>query len=164
MAATGVTFVSSTRLTARTPARAAGGYPVQVFNPNGRSASTPRGFTYVSGGTTSAETTASADAQAAPPDGPITRYLAEGIESGQMHTRLIIANPDDGDAHVVLTFANTEGATVQRSVDVPARSRRTLDLSTVVELAGTSFSTVIPAGPRGRRRFDASRSIRQAGR
>ena len=49
--ATGVTFVSSTRLTARTPAKPAGGYAVQVFNPNGRWDNTPRGFTYTSGST-----------------------------------------------------------------------------------------------------------------
>jgi hypothetical protein len=229
VAATSVTFVSSTRLTARTPARAAGGYPVQVFNPNGRSDNTSSGFLYVSSTSAAAATTASvstlqarelasaegsatetlsaetgseaaaidaaapgaaADASADDADGDglasawetrygldpasaagddgatgdpdgdgvsnadevaagthprglVTRYLAEGIESAQMHTRLAIANPEEGDAHVLLTFSNTEGATIRRNVDVPARSRRTLDLSTVAELAGASFSTVL---------------------
>ncbi len=36
-----------------------------------------------------------------------------------------------------------DGTTTRRPVDVPARSRRTVDLSTVPELAGTSFSTVL---------------------
>jgi hypothetical protein len=238
VAATGVTFVSSTRLTARTPARAAGGYPVQVFNPNGQSDNTSSGFLYVSSTSAAAATTMTASAStmqvsepaladgsaietlsaetsataasiegAAPeaafdapsdadadadadadgdglsaawesrygldptsaagddgatgdpdgdgitnagelaagthPRGLVTRYLAEGIESAQMHTRLAIANPEDGDAHVLLTFSNADGATIQRNVDVPARSRRTLDLSTVPELAGASFSTVL---------------------
>jgi hypothetical protein len=141
VAATGVTFVSSTRLTARTPARAAGGYPVQVFNPNGSWDNTSAGFLYVTGG--SAATATVETAASVPAAEPITRYLAEGVESETMHTRLAIANPEDGDAHVQLTFASAEGATVQRSVDVPARSQRTIDLSTVPELAGSSFSTVV---------------------
>ena len=228
VAATGVTFVSSTRLTARTPARPVGGYPVQVVNPNGQSANTPRGFTYVSSGASAVETTASAstmqarelesadssaietlsaetgleaaaidaategvvaasaddadgdglaaewetrygldptsaagdDGASGDPDGDgvsnadelaagthprglVTRYLAEGVESAQMHTRLAIANPEEGDAHVLLTFSNADGATIRRNVDVPARSRRTFELSSVAELAGASFSTVL---------------------
>jgi hypothetical protein len=42
--ATAVGFVSSTQLTARTPAKPAGGYSVQVRNPNGQTANTPSGF------------------------------------------------------------------------------------------------------------------------
>ena len=234
VAATGVTFVSSTKLTARTPARPAGGYPVQVFNPNGQWANTPKGFTYGSSTTSTATSTlmaadtsaeslsasvqpemsslavstesgaladaidttaggaaidaststesdadgdglagdweirygldptsaagddgatgdpdadgvSNADELAAGthPRGLVTRYLAEGIESAQMHTRLAIANPEASDAHVLLTFSNADGATIRRNVDVPARSRRTLELSTVAELANTSFSTVL---------------------
>ncbi|MEO5822524.1 MAG: IPT/TIG domain-containing protein [Vicinamibacteraceae bacterium] len=228
VAATGVTFVSATQLRARTPARPVGGYPVQVFNPSGQSANTPRGFTYVSGGTSSATMTslapqtldavesaaaesdalgarsadansvdgASAEASVPPaegdadadglptdwetrygldaasaagddgaagdpdgdgvsndaefaagshPRGVIRRYLAEGIESEQMHTRLAIANPEQADAHVLLTFLTATGASARQQIDVPARSRRTVDLSTVPELAGASFSTVLEA-------------------
>jgi len=49
--ATSVTFVSSTKLTARTPAMPVGGYPVLVYNPNGLWGNTSRGFLYVSGTT-----------------------------------------------------------------------------------------------------------------
>jgi hypothetical protein len=77
------------------------------------------------------------------PRGSIRRYLAEGVESAQMHTRLAIANPEAGDAHVVLTFMRADGSITRLPIDVPARSRRTVDLSTVPELAGTSFSTVL---------------------
>jgi hypothetical protein len=168
--ATGVTFVSSTRLTARTPAKAAGGYTVQVFNPNGRWDNTPRGFTYVRAGTTSAEPLAeslsaaseelsadvAAEATAAPDavteaaaddttaaEGTFRRYLAEGVETDQMRTQLAIANPQETDAHATLTFETTTGAQTQMTVDVPARSRRTVDLSAVPELAGASFSTLL---------------------
>ena len=45
-AATNVTFVSATQLTARTPAGTAGARDVQVTNPNGQSATRTGGFTY----------------------------------------------------------------------------------------------------------------------
>ena len=51
--ATSVSVASSTRITARTPAKPAGGYPVQVRNPNGQTANTPRGILYGSGSTSS---------------------------------------------------------------------------------------------------------------
>ncbi len=77
------------------------------------------------------------------PRGLIRRYLAEGIENAQTHTRLALANPEATDAHVLLTFMRADGTMVRRPVDVPARSRRTIDLGTEPELAGSSFSTVL---------------------
>ena len=171
--ATSVTFVSSTQLTARTPAMPVGGYPVLVYNPNGLWGNTSHGFLYVSGTTSTAtqtltsvepatmeatmelsaavaaETGLAADAvteapaAAATPAGTFRRYLAEGVETDQMRTQLAIANPQEADAHATLTFETTTGAQTQLSVDVPARSRRTVDLSTVPELAGASFSTLL---------------------
>jgi hypothetical protein len=156
--ATSVSVASSTRITARTPAKPAGGYPVQVRNPNGQTANTPHGILYTSGTSAATATTAAAldaavdgveavaadgSAAAARPRGLITRFLAEGIDSEQMHTQLAIANPEDAAAHVQLTFMTSAGAVTRRTVDVPARSRRTLDLRHVPELAGTSFSTVL---------------------
>ena len=58
-----------------------------------------------------------------------------------MNTQLAIANPQETDAQATLTFETATGAQTQLAVDVPARSRRSVDLSTVPELAGTSFST-----------------------
>jgi hypothetical protein len=219
--ATSVSVASATRITARTPAKPAGGYSVQVRNPNGQTANTSRGFLYTS--TTSSATTAAARTLATPDDGTadgasleasaelqsatdaalsasdseasdadgdglpaawetrygldptsaagddgaagdpdgdgvsndaelaagshprgvVRRYLAEGIESERMHTRLAIANPEEADARVLLTFMDAAGATTRLPVDVPARSRRTIDLGTVTELAGTSFSTAL---------------------
>jgi hypothetical protein len=77
------------------------------------------------------------------PRGLVRRYLAEGIESAQMHTRLALANAEATDARVLLTFMRADGTMVRRPVGVPARSRRTVDLSTEPELAGSSFSTVL---------------------
>ena len=48
VAATGVSFVSSTELRATTPAGTAGSQEVQMTNPNGQSATWPTGFTYTS--------------------------------------------------------------------------------------------------------------------
>ena len=60
-----------------------------------------------------------------------------------MRTQLALANPQQTDAHATLTFETSAGAQTQLAVDVPARSRRTVDLSTVPELAGASFSTLL---------------------
>ena len=70
-----------------------------------------------------------------------------------MHTRLAIANPEEGDARVAADVHDRGWR--RRSgdpVDVPARSRRTLELSTVPELAGASFSTVLESDRAGRGR------------
>ena len=156
VAATSVTFVNSRTLTARTPAMPAGGYPVQVFNPNGLWGNTSRGFLYLGGSTSvevltaveslsasTAETSANATADTAPTEGTFRRYLAEGVETDQMRTQLAIANPQQTDARATLTFETSAGAQAKLAVDVPARSRQTVDLSTVPELAGTSFSTLL---------------------
>jgi hypothetical protein len=173
---TGVTFVSSTQLRATTRAKPAGAWSVQVINPNGQSARTPTGFTYISESTASQTLTAAdpeieslsavteelaaglvaeelvvSDAAAAEPavadttaaEGTFRRYLAEGVQTDSMRTQLAIANPHDTDARATLTFETTTGARTQVPVDVPARSRRTVDLSTVPELDGASFSTIL---------------------
>jgi hypothetical protein len=137
-----------------------GGYPVQVFNPNGRWGNTSRGFLYVAGSTsvevlTAAEsvgalpasagavTADATNATASATEGTFRRYLAEGVETDQMRTQLAIANPQQTDARATLTFETSAGAQAQLAVDVQARSRRTVDLSTVPELAGASFSTLL---------------------
>ena len=85
-----------------------------------------------------------------------------------MNTQLALANPGTTDTQATLTFETATGAQTQLAVDVPARSRRTVDLSTVPELAGQSFSTRLESdqragarsphvAERGRRRRPASR-------
>jgi hypothetical protein len=127
-AATRVVSTDPTTLTAITPAGTAGVRDIVIKNGWGRSSTFPAGFTYTST-TTSSQT------------GAFTRYLAEGVESEQMNTQLAIANPQESAVQATLTFETATGAQTQLAVDVPARSRRTVDLSTVPELAGQSFST-----------------------
>ena len=128
------TFVSSTELRAVTPDRTAATYDINVTNPNGATATAPVGFTYVNSmSSTSQSATAS------------TRYLAEGVVSDQMSTSLAIANPEADDASVRMTFMTADGVQAERAIDVPARTRRTVDLLEVPELAGQAFSTVVEA-------------------
>jgi hypothetical protein len=128
-------FVSSTQLRATTPySSTTGARDVRVTNPNQAYAIRTGGFTYVS---TTTSSTTSTLTQAA----PTTLYLAEGVQTEQMSTQLAIANAEPTDAQVNLTFMDTAGQTTEMAVDVPARSRQTVDLGTVPQLAGTSFST-----------------------
>jgi hypothetical protein len=153
-ACTNLQFVSSTQLRARTPSGTVGLADVLVRNPNGATVTLAGGFRYTSGTTSmtqneSSVTESSVEALRAPVDGAtdadadgvFRRYLAEGIESNDMSTRLAIANAQTVDAHVTLTFQTSTGAATELAVDVPARSRRTVDLGTVPALAGQSFST-----------------------
>jgi len=77
------------------------------------------------------------------PRGFVRRYLAEGGVTDQMETRLSLANPQSVSASVLLTFSDANGQTTRLPIDVPARSRRTVDLRSVPELVGTSFSTTL---------------------
>ncbi len=132
VAATSVVSTNNTTLTAVTPAGSAGTRDVSVTNGWGNTKTYPGAFTYTSSSQTSVTST-------------FTRYLAEGVESDQMSTQLAIANAETTDAQATLTFETASGAQTQVAVDVPARSRRTVDLSTVPELAGQSFSTKLEA-------------------
>jgi hypothetical protein len=148
--ATNVTFQSTTRLWATTPAGAAGSVAVQVTNPDGQSSTLNGAFTYTS--TSALTSTSTARAQStvalessatAAATGAVRRYLAEGVQTADMNTRLALANPQSVDANVVLTFADASGRTSRLPVIVPARARRTVDLSTIPALAGTTFSTLL---------------------
>ena len=132
VAATNVVSTNPTTLTAVTPAGTAGTRDIVIGNAWGLSSTFTGGFTYTSG-TTSSQT------------GTFTRYLAEGVVSDQMSTSLAIANPDADDASVRMTFMTADGVEAERAIDVPARTRRTVDLREVPELAGQAFSTVVEA-------------------
>jgi hypothetical protein len=130
--AASVTFVSATQLRVVTPERSAGTYDVNVVNPNGATATAPTGFTFVNSSSTSSTSRAT---------GTFTSYLAEGAQNEQLTTQLAIANPQESDAQATLTFQSATGEQTQLAVDVPARSRRTVDAASVPELAGATFST-----------------------
>jgi hypothetical protein len=131
-----VAFVSSTQLRATTPySSTTGARDVRVTNPNQQYAIRAGGFTYAST-TTSTQLTSAAT---------FSSFLAEGVESDQMNTQLAIANAEPAAAKVNLTFMDAAGQATGMSVDVPARSRQTVDLATVPQLAGQTFSTRIDA-------------------
>jgi hypothetical protein len=128
---TNIQYINSTELRARTPAGTAGARDVYIRNPNGQTVTLTGGFTYTSSAQSSQTLTAN------------SRYLAEGVQSSEMNTQLAIANAESTDANVNLTFMTATGDTAQLAMTVPARSRQTVDASSVPELAGTSFSTVL---------------------
>ena len=139
LVASNVTFVSSTQLRARTPySSTTGARDVRVINPGEQYAIRAGGFTYVN-------TAASSTALTADSPGTFTSYLAEGVQTDQMNTQLAIANAEPTDAQVNLTFMDAAGATSSLAVDVPARSRQTVDLRTQPQLAGQTFSTRVDA-------------------
>jgi len=173
-AATSVVVVSSTRITAVTPAGAAGARDVRVTS-GGQAAALTGGFTYTAGTSTDSDgdgltndwetlygldpnsaagvngaagdpdgdglTNAAEQAAGSHPRGTLKRYLAEGVSNGFFSTRFAIANPQASAAHVLLTFVDTTGRITRQYVAVPARTRATVDTSTIAALAGASFAT-----------------------
>ena len=146
----------------------AGGYPVQVFNPNGQwgqhvreASSTWAARRRVEApeieslGEASEELSADVvalaawlDAATLPPRRTPPRARSAAISrKASRPTRCtrswLSPIPQESDASATLTFETSTGAQTQLAVDVPARSRRTVDLSTVPELAGASFSTLL---------------------
>jgi hypothetical protein len=131
--ATNFRYYSPTSIRVATPSNTAGPKDVRVTNPDGQSSVLVGGFTFVSG-TTSSMTS-----------GTFSSFLAEGVQTGQMTTELSIANAEETAAQVNLTFMDAAGQATEMAVEVPARSRQTVDLSTVPQLAGQTFSTRIDA-------------------
>ncbi|MEO5821029.1 MAG: DUF5719 family protein [Vicinamibacteraceae bacterium] len=130
--ATNVVVQSGSRIQATTPAGTVGARDVQITNPDGQFIMQPGCFSYTQSSSLT-QTTAAATT--------FTSYLAEGVQSEQMNTQLAIANPQMTDAQATLTFQTTTGEQTQLAVDVPARSRLTVDAASVPALAGESFST-----------------------
>ncbi len=178
-AATSVVVVSSTRITAVTPAGTAGARDVRVALASGQSTTLAGGFTYTSGTSTDSDgdgltnewetlygldpnSAAGVNGAAGDPDadsltniveqtagshprGTLKRYLAEGVSNGFFATRFAVANPQTSTARVLLTFVDTAGRTTRHYVSVPARTRATVDTSTIASLNGASFATTMEA-------------------
>jgi hypothetical protein len=135
--ASNVVVVGPTQIRATTPySSTTGAKEVRVRIPDGRTAVRTGGFTYTSSTSTSTALTSAAT---------FSSYLAEGVQNDQMNTQLAIANAEETDSRVNLTFMDAAGQTSELAVDVPARSRQTVDLSTVPQLQGQSFSTRVDA-------------------
>lgn len=73
------------------------------------------------------------------PRGTIKRYFAEGAVNQFFDTRFALANPQTQPAHVLVEFLDLDGQTTQRVMQLPPRSRTTVDVRQIIN--GTSFST-----------------------
>jgi hypothetical protein len=178
-AATSVVVASSTRITARTPAGTAGARDVRVTLSGGQSTTLAGAFTYTSGTSTDSDgdgltnewetlygldpnsaagingaagdpdadglTNAAEQTAGSHPRGTLKRYLAEGVSNSFFSTRFAVANPQPATARVLMTFVDTTGRTTRHYVSVPARTRATVDTSTIAALAGASFATTMEA-------------------
>jgi hypothetical protein len=75
------------------------------------------------------------------PRGLVCRFLAEGASTTDVQTRFVIANATTARAAVVVSFFDASGRATRVALTVPARSRRTIDASSIPELNGKAFAT-----------------------
>jgi hypothetical protein len=71
-------------------------------------------------------------------------YFAEGSQAA-LRTNLIIANPNDADVSVTVTFLLEAGAPVSRVYTVGPLARRTIGFQDVAALTGRNFGMVVDA-------------------
>ncbi|MGE3841103.1 MAG: DUF5719 family protein [Vicinamibacterales bacterium] len=77
---------------------------------------------------------------------PATRwYLAEGRTGTFMDTYVLLANPNDDNAVVGASFMLPDGRVVRRTVTMRPRSRATLFLNEIPELADTDVAVTLVA-------------------
>ncbi len=115
-AATGVTVVNSTTITATTPAHAAGAVNVAVTNPTGQSGTLISGFTY---GSPTAPTLSSV----APPSGPTTGGTAVALTGTNFVTGATVSF--GGSAATNVTVGNSTSLTAT----TPAHAAATVDVT-----------------------------------
>ncbi len=78
------------------------------------------------------------------PRGLHVRLLAEGVRQGSFTTRIALANPSSSEpAHVQLRFERDDGVVVRLTRLVPASQRTTVDTSSIADLQGRAFATVV---------------------
>jgi hypothetical protein len=77
------------------------------------------------------------------PRGLVRRFLAEGASTADVQTRFVIANPAPARAAVVVSFFDAGGRATRVALTVPARSRRTIDASSIPALNGKAFATEV---------------------
>ena len=120
--ATGVSLISSTSMTASTPAGTMGTVDVRVTNADGQAGTLVGGFTY---------------------EGSYRRYFAEGATIPPFDCRFVLANVGNADADVILRFLKIDGTVVSTGITVPAFGRRTVDAKDVTGLESAEFSTLV---------------------
>ena len=83
-------------------------------------------------------------AQDAPQVTPYTYYLAEGATGSFFDLDIVIANPNDVDAPVAMTFLDKSGRTYPLNFTLPAKRSRTVAVEKeVAALASTDVSTIV---------------------
>ncbi len=118
-----------TAVTAETPAHAAGVVDVVLTFGNGQTATSLASFTYE-------------DRRASE---TFVRYFAEGAAGSFFQTRFALANPHAEAVSVTVTFTDTQGTPTTMEVEVPARSRATIDETNRPALASEAFATTFEA-------------------
>ncbi len=73
----------------------------------------------------------------------LTRYLAEGATSSFFDTQLALLNPGPTATTATLTFSRARASAVVSTVQVPARTRVTVNPKTITGLSTAEFSTKI---------------------
>ena len=123
-AATGVTVLNGSTLTARVPAGTTeGAADIVVRNPGGGQATLAGGLTYYMA----------------------RHYFAEGATSDFFGTRLALLNPSTLPAEVTLHFQDASGHVFQHAVPVPSMRRVTVDPKVLLPAGGHEFSTLVEA-------------------
>ena len=125
----GVLSRTADMLTVRVPTRGAGVVDVLVTNNDGLATTATRAYTYV---------------DATRPSCGTSRRARAG---SFFQTRFALANPHDEAVPVTVTFTDTQGTPTTMEVEVPARSRRTIDETNRPVLA----SEALPPSSRRRR-------------
>jgi hypothetical protein len=145
--ASDVLVVSATMLTAVTGQAPSGGKPgslqvvdVSVSNPNGRSATLKKAFTY----TNDAAGTSEANGDAVMEQrGSYQGYFAEGVNTTFFDTRFSLLNPNVESVNVQLTFQTAEGLEEHHILLMPPLSHATVRSNEVPGLDNASFSTAL---------------------
>jgi len=70
-------------------------------------------------------------------------YIAEGYTASGFDTYVLVSNPSDRDANVVLDFMTESGKRVEKKYLVKSRTRLTVCLNEIKELAGEEVSTLV---------------------
>ena len=70
-------------------------------------------------------------------------FLAEGATGSFFTTFVLLANPNDEDASVVLRFLRLGGSPIERTATVPANGRLTINVGTVPGLENAAVSTEV---------------------
>jgi hypothetical protein len=79
------------------------------------------------------------------PGGLVTRYFAEGATSTFFGTSLALLNTDTLPSHTLLRFLRGDGTVVTHPVEVPARTRVTVNPATINGMERAEFATVVEA-------------------